>query len=81
LHLRVQEIKYAPIRLQDEGRLVVPPAFITLARAVILAGTVTGATRFSYGISLCENYSGKGDFITWLIVSHYPTTSEQGHDY
>jgi hypothetical protein len=23
---------------------------------------------------LCENNVGKGDFIIWLIVSHYPTT-------
>jgi len=83
MHLRVQVIKYAPVRMQDEGRLVVPPAFIALlpfplgeglgVRA-ILACTITGETRFSYGLSLCENNAGKGDFITWLVVSHYPTT-------
>jgi DNA helicase-2/ATP-dependent DNA helicase PcrA len=41
---------------------------------VTLACTITGATRFSYGVNLCENNVGEGDFIIWLIVSHYPTT-------
>jgi hypothetical protein len=40
----------------------------------LLACTITGATRFSYGVSLCENNVDEGDFIIWLIVSHYPTT-------
>jgi len=57
--------------LQDEGRLVVPPAFIAERN---LGNAITGAPRFSYGISLCENNMGKGDFITWLVASHYPTT-------
>jgi hypothetical protein len=57
--------------LQDEGRLVVPPAFIAESN---LGNAVTGAPRFSYGISLCENNADEGDFITWLVALHHPTT-------
>jgi hypothetical protein len=83
VHLLVQVIKYAPVRLQDEGRLVVPPAFayflnLSIFRRAVkgwaLVFALTGDSRFSYGQSLCENYTGKVDFITSLIVSHGPTT-------
>jgi hypothetical protein len=62
--------------LQDEGRLVVPPAFVIayLICATTLVFAVTGDSRFSYGLSLSEKNAGKGEFIIWLIVSHFPTT-------
>jgi len=66
-----------PGPLQDEGRLVVPPAFAAaqpMGYATTLVFALTGDSRFSYGRNLCENYAGEGDFITGLIVSHYPTT-------
>jgi hypothetical protein len=45
-----------------------------LEHAATLVFALTGDPRFPYGRSLCGNDTGKGDFITGLIVSHRPTT-------
>ncbi|MBK9927505.1 MAG: hypothetical protein IPP66_19725 [Anaerolineales bacterium] len=71
---RLQGIKYAPIHLQDEGRLVVPPAFATRWRDLGVRCNVRSRLPYNKPKLVPAEAMGEGDFSVCPVVSHRPTT-------